>query len=1036
MRTASHLNLWQITRVLTVFPIQAGEALNRKPSVGLKVGFWTQLFSLMLSASFAAAQTNAPSGSYIRSYVNDLPDRPLVTVVVTDLAGVTCFTVEEALPGTAAASDVSGDGVWLPDLHVIRWGPYFNLSGTNVSYRLSGMPASHRVSGGAWLDGQWHLAPGETWVGVLPTSSTGAVLSPPPQVAFPALDPASGSNVPVSLSITDATPGAVIYYTLDGSLPTAASTLYTGAVYLVSASVVRARAITNGWTPSGTAVAYYGPPAAAADAWLSRSLDLNSQTVAFNVTPGTNASCFTLTESLPPGIGALNVSAGGNYIASNHVVLWGPFLGTNAQALSYQFTGLPGTYPVMATWSVDGVAGGETTSTNLVIALAAGNLIPTPAPQVAFPALNPATGGNVPVSLSITDATPGAVIYYTLDGSLPTAASTLYTGAVYLVSASVVRARAITNGWTPSGTAVAYYGPPAAAADAWLSRSLDLNSQTVAFNVTPGTNASCFTLTESLPPGIGALNVSAGGNYIASNHVVLWGPFLGTNAQVLSYQFTGLPGTYPVTATWSVDGIGNRETSGATLVIPNGGGGLIPTPLLREPMPALTPAIASNLPVTVSIVSSDPQAEVHYTTDGTLPTQSSTSYTVPLTFATRTSLRARAFHTGYQPSLAVVGEYVPVLTTNTILLGQTISGGGSFLPTVNLAALPQGTVNCYAVVETIPFGLTPSALSNDGIWDPLARLIRWGPYLDHQPRTFSFNVGGLTGTYPLSGQVSYDGYSLATTNAVSAQVNNSYSGSDPVTNLVACSMDYLTYNLDIDPSPGVITVTSVTGSVDWGDGTRSPITQPVMTLEKSYGTNGTYPIAIAANWTGYTTALAVSGVATRTDLVQVVTSCLAPEIVTQPSDQVALLGSVAQFAVSAVSSVPMTYQWFLNTNTPLFSSSDFATLTLPNVTPQSAGVYSVIITNAFGSVTSSVAALTVVTPLVNNIARGMNGGVALGFVGLPNITTRIWATTNLASPADWQPIFTNTATSTNGTWQFTDTNIIQYPGRFYRFSTP
>ncbi len=86
---------------------------------------------------------------------------------------------------------------------------------------------------------------------------------------------------------------AVIYYTLDGSMPTTSSTLYTGAVYLASASTVRAVAFTNGWTPSVAAVAYYGFPAVTANAQVTRSVNTSTPTapvVTFNVTPGTNAS--------------------------------------------------------------------------------------------------------------------------------------------------------------------------------------------------------------------------------------------------------------------------------------------------------------------------------------------------------------------------------------------------------------------------------------------------------------------------------------------------------------------------------------------------------------------------------------------------------------------------------------------------------------------------------------------------------------------------------------------------------------------------
>ena len=62
-----------------------------------------------------------------------------------------------------------------------------------------------------------------------------------------------------------------------------------------------------------------------------------------------------------------------------------------------------------------------------------------------------------------------------------------------------------------------------------------------------------------------------------------------------------------------------------------------------------------------------------------------------------------------------------------------------------------------------------------------------------------------------------------------------------------------------------------------------------------------------------------------------------------------------------------------------------------------AGSYSVVISNAYGSTNSAVATLTVVTPLVTSVARNANGSVTLNFEGLPNTTTRIWATTNLAS---------------------------------------
>jgi len=832
---------------------------------------------------------------------------------------------------------------------------------------------------------------------------------------------------------------AVIYYTLDGSTPTTSSTLYTGAVQLATASVVRAEAFLTGWIPSAASVAYYGPLAAPANALVTRSVNTSSPTapvVTFNVTPGTNAACVAVTESLPPGLAATSVTAGGNYIASNNVVLWGPFFGTNTQTLSYQAVGQPGTYPVRAAWSVDGVGGGEAVGTNIVVASASGSIVPTPPPQVATPTFSPASGSNVPVNVTISCATAGASIYYTLDGSLPTQGSTLYSNAVNLASASTIRAVAFTNGWTPSVAAVAYYGPPAATANAQVSRSVNTNSPTapvVTFSVTPGTDASCVAVTETLPLGLGAKNVTAGGNYIASNNVVLWGPFFGTNALVLSYVATGQPGIYTTRATWSVDGVSGGETVGTNIVVTSASGTGFPTAPLQEPVPILTPSFGSNLPVNVSLSSSDPQAQIYFTTDGSLPTQSSTPYTTPLTISVPTSLRAVAFRAGYLPSVSAVGNYVAALPTNSVLLVRSIIANATVLPSITISATPLGSVNCYAVTETILPGLTPSGLAANAVWNPSNNTIYWGPFLDKQPRALTYQLSGPAGSFPLAGQGSFDGYPAVVTGATTVTINPAYTGESA--NYASCITEPITYTVDINPAPGIVTVDSASGTVNWGDGTQSAFTQPVMTLTKLYTTPGTYAITITASWTGHTATSVVIGNGTKSDTVLVVSSCNGPVIVAQPTNQVVFAGTTAQFIMSATSSIPMSYQWYFNRTNPIFSPSAFATLSLPNVTPQADGLYSVLVANSLGSATSSVATLTVVTPLVTSVNRNTNKNVTLNFVGLPSSTNRVWATTNLASQAAWQVLSTNIA-DTNGLWHFIDTNAIGYPARFYRYSTP
>jgi hypothetical protein len=218
--------------------------------------------------------------------------------------------------------------------------------------------------------------------------------------------------------------------------------------------------------------------------------------------------------------------------------------------------------------------------------------------------------------------------------------------------------------------------------------------------------------------------------------------------------------------------------------------------------------------------------------------------------------------------------------------------------------------------------------------------------------------------------------------------------------------------------------------------TQSAITQPVMTLQHLYSTQGTYTITLSVTWTGQTATMPVSGTGTKSDTVSVPGTCGGPVITSQPANEVVLAGGTAQFTVGASSFLPMYYQWYFNKTNPVVSPPTFATLTMQNITVNAAGSYSVVITNAYGSTNSAAATLTVVPPLVTGLIRNADGSVTLDFQGLANTESRIWAATNLTPPILWLPIFTNTTSAPDGTWQFTDPNAINSPERFYHFSVP
>ena len=72
-------------------------------------------------------------------------------------------------------------------------------------------------------------------------------------------------------------------------------------------------------------------------------------------------------------------------------------------------------------------------------------------PALAPPTLSP-TGGTFYGSVNITMQPPdaNAMIYYTLDGSLPTTSSLLYSGPVVLTASATVNAKAFESGFNNS----------------------------------------------------------------------------------------------------------------------------------------------------------------------------------------------------------------------------------------------------------------------------------------------------------------------------------------------------------------------------------------------------------------------------------------------------------------------------------------------------------------------------------------------------------------------------------------------------------
>jgi alpha-tubulin suppressor-like RCC1 family protein len=120
---------------------------------------------------------------------------------------------------------------------------------------------------------------------------------------------------------------------------------------------------------------------------------------------------------------------------------------------------------------------------------------------------------------------------------------------------------------------------------------------------------------------------------------------------------------------------------------------------------------------------------------------------------------------------------------------------------------------------------------------------------------------------------------------------------------------------------------------------------------------GNYTVIVTNNFGSVTSSPAA---------LTVVTS---PIIIVPPTNQVSAAGHTASFSVTAIGVQPLGYQWWFNGTTQLVDSTNVngstnSVLILSNVQSNNIGSYTVVVTNSFGSVTSSPASLTLVRLMV------------------------------------------------------------------------
>ncbi len=143
---------------------------------------------------------------------------------------------------------------------------------------------------------------------------------------------------------------------------------------------------------------------------------------------------------------------------------------------------------------------------------------------------------------------------------------------------------------------------------------------------------------------------------------------------------------------------------------------------------------------------------------------------------------------------------------------------------------------------------------------------------------------------------------------------------------------------------------------------------PVLLDRKSFVTannNNAFSGSLALGTNGVLYALDSDNGIMAFTFASVASNSLSPAFFLNPANQLVVVGASPILTSGADSTLPISYQW-LFAGTPVTNATNIS-LTLTNVQTNNAGGYSIIASNSLGSVTSSVATLTVVATPPNSL---------------------------------------------------------------------
>jgi hypothetical protein len=415
-----------------------------------------------------------------------------------------------------------------------------------------------------------------------------------PQAATPTFSPGTGTYTSAQTVIISSTiPSATIYYTTNGTTPTTSSTLYSGPISISSSETVEAIAVASGYTPSAAGSAIY-------------TISL-AQAATPKFSPGAgnynSTQMVTITSATPEA--TIYYTTNGTTPTTSSTVYSAPLIVSSSETIE----------------AIAAISGLSTSATG--VAAYTINLT-----QVATPTFSPASGTYASAqTVTISSSTPGATIYYTVNGSRPTINSATYTGPITVSASEQIRAFATATGFMNSviGSATYTIAPPAAA--------------------------------PTFSP--------AAGSYTTAQTVRI---FTTTPSATIYYTTDGTTPTTSSALYSSAIKISSSETLEAIVVARNysssaAGSAAYTINLGQAATPTFSPGAGTYASTqTVNISSATLSATIYYTTNGTTPTTSSTLYAGPVTVSSSETLEAIATANGYSTSAAGSAAYTVNIT--------------------------------------------------------------------------------------------------------------------------------------------------------------------------------------------------------------------------------------------------------------------------------------------------------------------------------------------------------------------------------------